>query len=130
MIHDKDCLKGLQPFAECSCGNSPSTDSWQARALKAEAERDAIFNWADDDLGNLLCDLTLWSRRHLENLHARENPTSYLGDGKTNGYAVAEIPDWELRQKLEALDIHRAKLAAIRDGIRKGEGNQGTVNPI
>ncbi len=46
-----------------------------------------------------LNDLKLWMQRHLENTHARNNSTGY-GQKKGDGFAVVEIPDWEMRQKL------------------------------
>lgn len=49
----------------------------------------------------VLVDLELWIKRHLELLKARQN-NKY--DLKPEGYAVAEIPEWELRQKLEAIE--------------------------
>lgn len=49
----------------------------------------------------MLNDLRLWIERHLQTLHHRENKTGYLGSQNPQGYAVAEIPDWELRQKLD-----------------------------
>lgn len=48
-------------------------------------------------------DLKLWIERHLQTLHARQNPSGYPPCDKPSGFAVAEIPDWELRQKLESL---------------------------
>lgn len=53
----------------------------------------------------LLQDLALWMKRHLETLHARENKRSYPDTNvKADGYSVVEIPDWEMRQKLEAVE--------------------------
>ena len=52
---------------------------------------------------SLLNDLALWMERHLQTLHHRENPRRYPGSQNPEGYAVAEIPDWELRQKLAAV---------------------------
>jgi hypothetical protein len=53
----------------------------------------------------VLKDLALWMKRHLETLHARQNKQSYPDYGaKADGYAVVEIPDWELRQKLDAVE--------------------------
>lgn len=50
-----------------------------------------------------LNDLKLWMQRHLENTHARNNSTGY-GQKKGDGFAVVEIPDWEMRQKLAAVE--------------------------
>jgi hypothetical protein len=58
-------------------------------------------NKLENDLGDTLCDLKLWLERHLQNLKSDSNPRKgYLQDTKTDGHVVAEIPDWELRQKL------------------------------
>lgn len=59
---------------------------------------------------NLLNDLSLWMERHLQTLHHRENKTSYMGSQNPQGYTVAEIPDWELRQKLEAVKTAQKNL--------------------
>lgn len=40
-------------------------------------------------------------RHYLANLEARTNAPASMGSspsGKTSGYAIAEIPDWQLRQ--------------------------------
>jgi hypothetical protein len=52
----------------------------------------------------LLADLALWMRRHLETLHPRTNAAGFHGTNKTEGYTVAEVPDWEMRQKLAAVE--------------------------
>lgn len=53
----------------------------------------------------VLRDLALWMKRHLGTLHARQNAQSYPDYGaKANGYAVVEVPDWEMRQKLESVE--------------------------
>ena len=65
-----------------------SVEKWEA---ERKQKRDATLN-----------SVRLWIKRHLESLHARSNST---GPGlKANGYAVAEIPDWELRQMLESVE--------------------------
>lgn len=56
-----------------------------------------------------LADLSLWIERGLKNLKSR---TVYHGGAATNSYAVAEFPDWDLRQKLDL--IESAKNDAIR----------------
>lgn len=54
-------------------------------------------------MNELLIDLSLWMERHLQTLHHRENKVGYPGCQNPQGYAVAEIPDWELRQKLQTV---------------------------
>lgn len=60
-----------------------------------------------------LADLSLWIQRGLNNLKHR---TVYAhgdqGGAATNGYAVGEFPDWDLRQKIDL--IESAKNDAIR----------------
>jgi hypothetical protein len=54
------------------------------------------------DTDYLLNDLAAWMRRRLETLEHRATGNPY--DGSQNGGAVAIIPEWELRQKLEAIE--------------------------
>lgn len=51
----------------------------------------------EEHLSHTLCDIRLWIERHLQSLQHRSGPISLP---KPNGYSVAEIPDWEMRQKL------------------------------
>jgi hypothetical protein len=53
----------------------------------------------------VLTDLKLWMQRRLESSQApRSNSAGFHGTNKTNGYVVVEVPDWEMRQKLEAVE--------------------------
>jgi hypothetical protein len=50
----------------------------------------------------VLRDIALWIRRRLETLEHR-SVTDERGR-YVNGFAFSAVPDWELRQKLEAID--------------------------
>lgn len=50
----------------------------------------------------IIKEFAFWIRRHLENgTVARKTQVSYDEKKASNAYAVVEIPDWEMRQKLE-----------------------------
>jgi hypothetical protein len=78
----------------------------------------------------VLADLALWMRRHLKSLHPRSNATGFHGTNKTAGYAVAEIPDWELRQKLEAVEeaLKNPAPCARCDERDRAEADDGMQN--
>lgn len=82
------------PVNPCNCKPQSQPEVQQGERKEDEPTE------AETHLNLTLCDLRLWIQRHLENLHHRENKTGYLGSQNPQGYAVAEIPDWELRQKL------------------------------
>lgn len=93
--------------------NSPSTptspNSFEASGRQAaNAEGEASLAEAAIDL--LLVDLALWIERSLQNLKHRD---TFSGRQIVNIYAVAEIPDWELRQKLE--DIRETRKAKMQE---------------
>lgn len=52
-----------------------------------------------------LNDLALWMQRRLDSsLKAKsQSGSGYLIDEKTTGWTAVEVPDWEMRQKLEAV---------------------------
>jgi len=54
-------------------------------------------------------------RRHLADLEPRSNASTWNASSpaaKTSGYAVAEIPDWQLRQWLHIAENASAKVPA------------------
>ncbi len=58
----------------------------------------------NEKLREMRNEISLWIKRHLETLHYRSPKESDRNDHHPHGWAVAEIPDWELRQKLEYLE--------------------------
>lgn len=48
----------------------------------------------------LLKDLKAWMNRHLQDTRPRNDAWS----DRSNGFGVVEIPEWEIRQKLQAVE--------------------------
>lgn len=78
-----------------------------AECYRSSVEDNARLIAAAPDLFSDARDTVAWLRRHLERLtYIAESDQS----GHPHGYSVVQIPDWEVRQKLEALEETLGKL--------------------